>query len=66
VPIGERTTSGVAVSALTTTMSPGEVLVDIDWERGVMLIHVLDARDPDAVRARHLRFYERYQRRVFP
>jgi len=66
VPIGERTPNGVAVSALAATMSPGEVLVDIDWERQVMLIHVLDARDHDAVRARHGRFYERYQRGVFP
>lgn len=66
VPIDERTANGVAISALAATMSPGEVLVDVDWERRVMLFHVLDATDPDAVRARHRRFYDRYQRRVFP
>lgn len=66
VPIGERTSTGVAVSALAVTLSPGEVLVDVDWERRVMLIHVLDASDPDAVRARLERFYDRYQRGVFP
>jgi multisubunit Na+/H+ antiporter MnhE subunit len=31
-----------------------------------MLVHVLDASDPDAVRRHHDRFYERYQRMVFP
>ncbi len=66
VPIGERTPAGVAASALAATLSPGEVLVDVDEERGVLLMHVLDASDPDAVRERYARFYERYQRQVFP
>ena len=66
VPIGERTERGVAVSALATTLSPGSVLLDIDWDHGDMLLHVIDASDPDAVRARLQRFYERYQRPVFP
>ena len=66
VPIEERTRLGVAVSALATTLSPGSLLVDVDWQRRAMLIHVIDASDPDAVRALHRRFYERYQRRVFP
>ena len=66
VPIGERTRLGVAVSALVMTLSPGEFLVDVDWQRRAMLLHVLDASDPDAVREAHERFYRRYQRRVFP
>jgi multicomponent Na+:H+ antiporter subunit E len=66
VPMGERTPRGVAVSALATTLSPGTVLIDVDWDRRVMLLHVIDATDPDEVRAREQRFYERYQRRVFP
>ncbi len=66
VPIGERTRVGVAVSALATTLSPGSYLVDVDWERRVMLYHVLDASDPDAVEAAQQRFYRRYQRHVFP
>jgi len=66
VPIGDRTPSGVVASALALTLSPGEVLVDIDWRRRVMLLHVIDASDPAAVRARHERFYRRYQRGVFP
>ncbi len=66
VPIAERTPTGVAVSALCTTLSPGAVLIDVDRERGVMLIHVIDATNPDAVREHHQAFYRRYQRRVFP
>ena len=66
IPIGQRSEHGIAVSALATTLSPGSVLVDIDRERGDLLLHVIDASDPDAVRRRLQRFYERYQRRVFP
>lgn len=66
VPFGERSANGVAISALAITLSPGELYVDTDEEREAMLIHVLDARDPDAVRERFQRFYDRYQRKVFP
>ncbi|MGI8659967.1 MAG: Na+/H+ antiporter subunit E [Thermoleophilaceae bacterium] len=66
VPVGQRTETGIVATAIAITLSPGEVFVDLDRERGVMLFHVLDARDPDAVRRRHELFYERYQRGVFP
>ncbi len=66
VPIGERTPTGVAVSAQCTTLSPGTFLVDVDWEQGVMLIHALDASDPDQVRREHQEFYDKWQRKVFP
>jgi len=66
VPIGRRTQTGVAVIALVATLSPGEFLVDVDWERGLIYLHVLDATDPDAVRARHEHFYRRWQEPVFP
>jgi multisubunit Na+/H+ antiporter MnhE subunit len=66
IPIGKRTPTGVAVSALATTLSPGTFLVDVDRERQVMLIHTMDASDPDRVREDHQEFYRRYQSRVFP
>jgi multicomponent Na+:H+ antiporter subunit E len=66
IPMGERTPQGVAVSALATTLSPGSLLVDIDWSRREMLVHMIDASDPDDIRERMQRFYDRYQRRVFP
>ncbi len=64
VPIGERTPTGVAVSALVTTLSPGAFLIEANEE--FMLIHFLDAADPDAVREKQEDFYQRYQRKVFP
>ena len=66
VPIEPRTKAGAIAAALASTLSPGEVLLDIDDERGVVVLHVFDASDPDAVRARHLRGYERHQRKALP
>ncbi|HVM17830.1 MAG TPA: Na+/H+ antiporter subunit E [Gaiellaceae bacterium] len=66
IPLGERTRTGVAVGAFVATLSPGEFLVDVDEARRVMLLHVIDASDPDEVRRKHDRFYERFQRKVFP
>ena len=66
VPIGDRTPTGVAVWALVTGLPPGSFFVDVDRGRGVALIHVVDARDPEAVRKQHQDFYHRYQSRVFP
>ena len=66
IPIEERSAVGVAVAALAFTLSPGDVLIDVDEEERLMLVHVLDASDPEAVRARHRSFYERWQRRAFP
>jgi len=66
VPIGERTVVGQAVWSITTGLPPGSFFVDIDRERGVALVHVLDASDPDAYRRRQADFYRRYQSKVFP
>ena len=66
VPIGERTELGVAVTGLLVGLSPGSLLLDVDEGRRAMLFHVIDASDPDAVRAQIDGFYHRYQRRVFP
>jgi multisubunit Na+/H+ antiporter MnhE subunit len=66
VPIEGRTPTGLAVSATETTLSPGTYLVDVDVERGVWLIHALDAADAEGVKRDRREFYERYQKRVFP
>lgn len=66
VPIGERTPSGIAVWAVVTGLPPGSFFVDIDRERKVALIHVIDSRDPDAFRRAEEDFYRRYQSKVFP
>jgi multisubunit Na+/H+ antiporter MnhE subunit len=66
IPKGARTPSGVAAWGFLTALSPDEIVVDIDDERGVLLVHVLDASDTEALRRRHHDAYERRQRRVFP
>ena len=66
VPIEERTPLGVTVTVLAMTLSPGSFLVDVDWEQRVILMHFLDATEPDAIRAEQQRFYRRFQSRVFP
>ena len=66
VPIGERTPAGVATWAVVAGLPPGSFFVDVDRERGVVLLHVIDAGDPEAVRRKEEEFYRRYQRKVFP
>jgi multisubunit Na+/H+ antiporter MnhE subunit len=66
VPRGERSDAGVAMWGILTGEAPDEFPVEVDDDRGVLLVHVLDATDPDAVRERHRRAHERRQRKVVP
>ena len=66
VPIEGRTHRGVAATALITSLSPGSYFIGVDWERGLMFFHFLDASEPDAIRRDLARFYHRYQRHVVP
>ncbi len=66
VPIGRRTPAGVAVWAVVAGLPPGSFFVDVDGERGAVLIHVIDAGDPAAFRRQQQDFYDRYQSKVFP
>jgi multisubunit Na+/H+ antiporter MnhE subunit len=66
VPIGNRSKFGVVVTGITTSLAPGSVLLDVDWDRNLMLVHVIDASDPDQIRADMQNLYNRYQRKVFP
>jgi multicomponent Na+:H+ antiporter subunit E len=66
VPIGDRTPAGVAVWAIITGLPPGSFFVDVDRERGVVLVHIIDAGDPEAFRRKEEDFYRRYQSKVFP
>ena len=66
IPRGERTSAGVAAWGYITAISPDEIVLEADDERGVLLVHLLDARDVPAIRARHADTYERRHRHVFP
>jgi multisubunit Na+/H+ antiporter MnhE subunit len=65
IPDGERTPSGVVMSGLLETLSPGSVLIDVDPASRTWTLHALDASNPDAVEAELEDFYERYQRPVW-
>lgn len=64
VPRGDRTRHELALWGLLTGAAPDEVVVDVDRARDVMLVHLVDSRDADAVRERHRRDHERWRRRV--
>ncbi len=66
VPIPPCSEPSAAAWGVRVGITPDTVVVEIDEERGRMLLHVIDARDPDAVRAEQLDSYRRRQRRVFP
>ena len=66
VPIGDMTPAGLAAWAVVTGLPPGSFFVDVDEERGVVLIHTIDATDPESFRRRQEEMYERYQRGVIP
>lgn len=66
VPMGERSPSGVAVTAWLVGLSPGSVVIDVDWESRIMWIHFVDVTDPEELRQKMQIFYERYQRQIFP
>lgn len=64
IPRGGRSRHSVALWGVLTGEAPDEVPVDVDEARDVLIVHLVDATDPEAVRARHQRAYERWQRRV--
>jgi multisubunit Na+/H+ antiporter MnhE subunit len=66
IPSADRTPSGVVVSGLLNTLSPGSVLIDIDPEAETWMIHAINASDEDALIEDVQTFYERYQRPIWP
>ena len=66
VPVDLGAPSSAAAWAVRVGIAPDSIVVDVDPERGELLLHVRDASDPEAVRAAQLDSYRRRQRRVFP
>lgn len=61
IPIGAHSVAGVGPVGFFITLSPGSFLVDIDWTEGVMLVHVIDAQDPDGVRKDAEKYYRLWE-----
>ena len=66
VPRGDRSRHGVALWGVLVGESPDEYPVAVDDARHVLVVHLVDARDAEAVRARHAAARERFQRDVVP
>lgn len=66
VPLGERSRVSAGFAGFVMTLSPGTFLVAIDWEERVMLVHAIDASDPDKLREDYDAFYKRYERHIVP
>lgn len=58
IPRDGRSDADIALWGLITGEAPDEIVVDVDDERDVLVVHLVDASDPDAVRARHRRDLE--------
>lgn len=61
VPLGNHSPQGVGVVGLFVTLSPGSFLVDIDWEERYMLVHTIDASNPDQLRRDAERYYKLWE-----
>jgi len=59
IPRDGRTEFDVALWGLVTGEAPDEIVVDVDERRDVLVVHLIDASDPAAVRARHRAALER-------
>jgi multisubunit Na+/H+ antiporter MnhE subunit len=66
VPIRPHDPVSATAWAIRVGLAPDTVVVDVDDERGKLLLHVLDASDPAAVRQNQENSYRRQQARVFP
>ena len=63
IPRGDRTRVEVGVWGVLTGEAPDEVPVDVDEERDVLIVHLVDASSPEAVRERHRRTHDRLRGR---
>jgi multisubunit Na+/H+ antiporter MnhE subunit len=61
IPIGAHSAYGVGPVGYFITLSPGSFMVDIDWDERVMLVHVIDASDPNAVRKDAEKYYRLWE-----
>ena len=64
IPRGDRTRFEVALWGVLTGEAPDEVVVDAG--RDVLVVHLVDARNPDGIRQRHRTVHEQWLHKVAP
>ncbi len=65
IPLELRQPEAISILAGTITLTPGTVSADLSDEGHSLLVHALDADDPDAVRDEIKNRYERRLREIF-
>ncbi|MDT8326735.1 MAG: Na+/H+ antiporter subunit E [Roseovarius sp.] len=65
IPLDLRTPEAITVLAGTITLTPGTVSSDLSADGRSLLVHCLDAPDPDAVRDDIKNRYERRLKEIF-
>ena len=65
IPLDLRTPEAIAILAGTITLTPGTVSADLSDQGHTLLVHALDAPDPDAVRDEIKDRYERRLKEIF-
>jgi multisubunit Na+/H+ antiporter MnhE subunit len=61
IPLGNHSPAGVGIVGLLVTISPGSFMVDIDWEERVMLVHFIEASNPDKLVADVEKYYRLWE-----
>lgn len=65
IPLDIRKPEAITILAGTITLTPGTVSADLSSEGHSLLVHALNADDPDAVRDEIKHRYERRLKRIF-
>lgn len=65
IPLDLRTPEAITVLAATITLTPGTVSADLSDQGHALLVHCLDAPDPNAVRDEIKDRYERRLKEIF-
>ena len=66
IPLEIRQPEAITILAGTITLTPGTVSADLSDEGHCLLVHCLDAEDPDAVREEIKTRYEARLKEIFP
>jgi multisubunit Na+/H+ antiporter MnhE subunit len=61
VPFGNHSDSAVGFVGHLITVSPGSFVVDIDWDDRTMLVHYIDASEPDKLRQSVDKYYRLWE-----
>lgn len=64
VRIPEASRVALILLAYGVSLTPGQLIVDIDADAHVLYVHLLEAADPEAARQEILALYERYLKEV--